>query len=171
MNTAKCSLSFFVALENTKTRPTSTFRARILIAGTVPSLSEGQQEKIPIILENLSSSTWPAFGESDGKYAVVVRNVWRDAATNTLVIDVDGAAKLPFDLVPGNKAEVQLPITPPRNPGNYLLAIDLVQNQTRWFVKPRDLDTYIDEQKLVQSDVIWFHDHGSVLLELKLRVE
>jgi hypothetical protein len=101
----------------------------------------------------------------------VVRSVWRLAETKVLTTDVAGAAKLPWDLAPENKAELQLPIMAPRTPGNYLLEIDLVQNQTPWFVKPRDPDAYIDEQQLAQSDVTWFHQHGSVPLQLKLRVE
>lgn len=151
--------------------PETAFRARIVLAGTIPNLHAGQQERIPLMVENLSSSTWPAFGASDGRYAVVVRSVWRNAETKVLATDFDGAAKLSWDLTPGNKAEVQLPIKAPRTPGNYLLEIDLVQNQTPWFVKPSDPDTYIDEQQLAQIDVTWFHQHGSVPLQLKLRVE
>lgn len=171
------SINYIVYVSTTHTDgiatplPESAFRARILLAGTIPNLRAGQPETIPIMAENLSSSTWPAFGASDGQYAVVVRNVWRDADTNALMTDVDGAAKLPSDVTPGNKAEVQLLIRVPRTPGTYLLEIDLVQNQTPWFVKPRDLDSYIYEQQLAQSNVRWFHQHGSVPLQLKLRVE
>ncbi len=151
--------------------PDTAFRARILLAGAISNLRAGQQEKVSLMLENLSPATWPAFGASDGRYAVVVRNVWRYAETGKMASDVEGAAKLPWDLAPGNKAEVQLTIKAPQAPGNYLLEIDLVQNQTSWFMKPRDPDTYIEEQQLVQSDAIWFQQHGSVPLQLKLRVE
>jgi hypothetical protein len=149
----------------------NAFRTRISTDGAAAILHPGQQAKLRIMVENNSSASWPAFGSSDGRYAVVLRDVWHDATTNALITDADGAARLPRDVPAGSHAEVELPITAPAKPGNYLLTIDLVQNQTPWFVKPANRDIYIEEQQLVQREVTWFHQHGSEPLRLKMQVE
>jgi hypothetical protein len=149
----------------------NAFNARISTNEAITILRAGQQAKLRVMVENNSSATWPAFGSSDGRYAVVLRDVWHDAATNALITDADGAARLPRDLPAGSNAGLELPITAPAKPGNYLLTIDLVQNQTPWFVKPANRDIYIEEQQLVQRDVIWFHERGSGPLRLKMQVE
>jgi len=149
--------------------PGAAFRARLSLADAPASLRAGQKINLNVSVENLSEETWPAFGTSDGKHAVVLRNIWRDAATNALITDLDGAGKLPSDLLPGGKTQVLLPITAPP-PGEYFLEIDLVQNQTSWFVRPRDLETYIEEQEVAQRQVTWFHQRGSQLVRLKVSV-
>jgi 4-amino-4-deoxy-L-arabinose transferase-like glycosyltransferase len=151
--------------------PENALRAHISAAGGDILLRAGQEAKIRVTVENAGSATWPAFGSSDGRYAVVLRNVWRDAATNALISDADRAARLPRDLPAGSRAELDLPITAPATPGNYLLMIDLVQNQTPWFVRPANRDIYIEEQQLIQRQVTWFHQHGSEPLRLKTLVE
>jgi hypothetical protein len=149
----------------------NAFNARISADGATAIMHAGRQTKLRIMVENNSSASWPAFGSSDGRYAVLIRDVWHDAATNALITDADGAARLPRDLPAGSTAELELPITAPAKPGNYLLTIDLVQNQTPWFVKPANRDIYIEEQQLVQREVIWFQQHGSAPLRLKIQVE
>jgi hypothetical protein len=149
----------------------NAFNARISTDEATAILHAGEQTKLRVMVENNSSATWPAFGSSDGRYAVVLRDVWHDAATNALITDADGAARLPRDLPAGSNAEVELPITAPAKPGNYLLTIDLVQNQAPWFVKSANRDSYIEEQQLVQREVTWFQRHGSETLRLKMQVE
>lgn len=149
----------------------NAFSAMISTDEATAFMHAGQQTKLRVMVENKSSATWPAFGSSDGRYAVVLRDVWHDAATNELITDADGAARLPRDLPAGRSAEVELPITAPPKPGNYVLTIDLVQNQTSWFVKPANRDIYFEEQQLVQREVTWFHQHGSEPLRLKMQVQ
>ena len=153
------------------TLPESALSARISAAGATTILHSGHPAKIRVTVENTGSATWPAFGLSDGRYAVVLRDVWRDAMTNALITDADSAARLPRDLPAGRQVELELPITAPARPGSYLLEIDLVQNQTSWFAKPANRDVYIEEQQLVQRQVIWFHEHGPEPLRLKMQVE
>ena len=51
----------------------------------------------------------------------------------TLVTNMDGRRGLQKDLKPGQDEEVPLQITAPKDPGDYILEVDLVQEQVTWF--------------------------------------
>lgn len=46
---------------------------------------------------------------------------------------MDGRYGLARDLKPGEETEVALAITAPKEPGDYILDVDLVQEQVAWF--------------------------------------
>jgi len=46
---------------------------------------------------------------------------------------MDGRIGLAKDLRPNEETEVSLAITAPTNPGNYVLDVDMVQEQVSWF--------------------------------------
>jgi hypothetical protein len=52
-----------------------------------------------------------------------------------VIIPDDGRSPLPFDLNPGERAEVLLTITAPGRTGNYILEIDAVQEGVLWFAQ------------------------------------
>jgi hypothetical protein len=46
---------------------------------------------------------------------------------------MDGRYGISKDLRPGEETEVPLAITAPASPGDYILEVDLVQEQVAWF--------------------------------------
>jgi hypothetical protein len=60
-----------------------------------------------------------------------------------------------------------LPVTAPHTSGEYLLELDLAQNLESWFVKPQNPLNFIEEQRILQRNVTWFHQP----LRVKVRVQ
>ncbi len=57
----------------------------------------------------------------------------RVADGQTLVTDMDGRYGLQRDLRPGEEEDVPLVVTAPKEPGDYVLEVDLIQEQVAWF--------------------------------------
>ena len=52
----------------------------------------------------------------------------------SLITAMDGRHGLDKNLKPGEETEVPLQITAPKEPGDYILEVDLVQEQVAWFL-------------------------------------
>jgi hypothetical protein len=112
--------------------PDSGFKAA-LSTGDVPAqLLVSQQATIHIKVRNISDFVWPATGEADGTFQVVLGNHWIDA-NNVVVTLNDGRTALPHDLEPGREIELPLTVTAPNTPGEYILELDMVQEYIAWF--------------------------------------
>jgi hypothetical protein len=68
----------------------------------------------------------------DNKFYLAAGNRWLKA-DGELLTNMDGRYGISKDLAPGEEAEVPLGITAPKNPGDYILEIDLVQEGVAWF--------------------------------------
>lgn len=111
------------------------FRAAIELASPgPPSFKAGERAALHVIVTNKSSTTWPAGRTATGAYQISVGNHWRDEQ-GTLVAMDDARSSLPFDLHPGERAEILLNVTPPNIPGRYHLEVDLAQEQVAWFAE------------------------------------
>jgi hypothetical protein len=116
-------------------------------------LRTGQKEAIEVNIKNASDVLWYARGAAvnnaaSNKFYLAAADRWLKADDEKLVTDMDGRYGLPRDLKPGEETKVPLLITAPREPGNYILELDLVQEQ-----------------------VAWFRDKGSATTRLKIQVE
>jgi Dolichyl-phosphate-mannose-protein mannosyltransferase len=127
--------------------PDSAFNAIIKMVNTIDKFRPGREQTLDVILSNTSSSVWPALGRNDGKFNVHLGNHWLDESGKTFVVD-DGRSELPFDIKPDAEVKMQLTVTAPNDPGDYVLEIDMVQ-----------------------ESVAWFTQKGSKTLKLKVRVE
>jgi hypothetical protein len=113
--------------------PDNAFRANIQVENLPATLPAGTTTRISVLVKNVSGATWPAVGErGTDRYAVVLRNRWLRADTAVLNAE-DGRSRLPYDLEPGDTAGVHLKVTTPETPGQYVLELDLVQEQIAWF--------------------------------------
>jgi hypothetical protein len=65
-------------------------------------------------------------------YQIQAGNHWLDATGGPLCPE-DGRAVLPHDLQPQEEVELTLAIRTPKQPGIYLLELDLLQNGVTWF--------------------------------------
>ncbi len=67
------------------------------------------------------------------KFYLAAANRWLSAEDQTVVTDMDGRYGLNRDLKPGEETEVPLAVTAPKEAGEYILDVDLVQEQVSWF--------------------------------------
>jgi hypothetical protein len=118
--------------------PDSGFKAQITLPGAPAKLRAGQQERVQVNIKNASEVFWWARGgeqneRTDNKFYLAAGDRWFKADGTTLVTDMDGRHGLLKDLKPGEETEVPLLVTAPKEPGEYILEVDLVQEQVGWF--------------------------------------
>lgn len=118
--------------------PENGFKAEITLPGPPAKLRAGQKERVQVRVKNASEVFWWARGgelneRDDNKFYLAAGNRWLKADGTTLVTDMDGRHGLLKDLKPGEETEVPLLITAPKDPGEYILEVDLVQEQVAWF--------------------------------------
>jgi hypothetical protein len=118
--------------------PDNGFKAEITLPGPPAKLRAGQKERVQVRVKNASEVFWWARGgeqndRSDNKFYLAAGNRWLKADGTTLVTDMDGRYGIGKDLKPGEETEVPLLVTAPKEPGEYVLEVDLVQEQVAWF--------------------------------------
>ena len=97
-----------------------------IVEHSVPAAIEaGSETSIPIILANDGVVPWSPAGGFAFSYH------WLDAEGETVVWDGRRSA-LPDTVSPGASVELVATIEAPRNPGQYLLRWDIVQEGVRW---------------------------------------
>lgn len=117
--------------------PDNGFKAQITLPNPPRKLRAGQKETLQVRVKNASDVQWPANGgpnnrREDNKYYIAAANRWL-RADEQLLTDMDGRYGLPRDLNPGEEVEVPLLVTAPKEPGDYVLELDVVQEQVAWF--------------------------------------
>ena len=123
------------------------YRALIEATDAPTRLRPGERVELKLRVRNLGPVTWPALGER-GKYQVNAGDRWLDPSTGRVVNDLDGRTALAADLPPGGEAKLVLPVTAPKEPGDYVLEIDMIHEA-----------------------VTFFHEKGSKTLRMNVRVE
>jgi hypothetical protein len=123
---------------NASALPDSGFKAQITLANPPVKLRAGQKETIQVKIKNASDVDWYARGgevntNPDNRFYIAAGNRWLKAEGGQLVTNMDGRYGLPKNLKPGEEVEVPLQITAPKDPGEYILEVDLVQEQVAWF--------------------------------------
>jgi hypothetical protein len=117
--------------------PDNGFKAEITLPGAPAKLRAGQQERVQVKIKNASEVFWWARGgeqneRPDNKFYLAAGDRWLKP-DGKLVTDMDGRHGLLKDLKPGEETEVPLLVTAPKEPGEYILEVDLVQEQVGWF--------------------------------------
>lgn len=123
--------------KNARPLPDNAFKAQLTLADPPAKLRAGQQERVTVKIKNASDVFWWARGgelndNPGNKFVLAAGDRWLKP-DGKLVTDMDGRHGLLKDLKPGEETEVPLLITAPREPGDYLLEVDLVQEQVAWF--------------------------------------
>ena len=118
--------------------PANGFKAQITLDGPPERLRAGQKETIRVRVKNVSDAPWYSRGgevntNPDNRFYLAAGDRWLKADGQTLVTNMDGRYGLQRDLKPGEEEEVPLQITAPKEPGDYILEVDLVQEQVAWF--------------------------------------
>lgn len=117
--------------------PNNAFKAEITLIDPPAKLRTGQKETIRIKVKNNSDVMWWSRGarvntRPDNKFYIAAGNRWLKS-DGSLLTNMDGRYGIPKDLAPGEETEVPLSITAPKEPGDYTLEIDLIQEQVAWF--------------------------------------
>ena len=117
--------------------PDSGFKAQVTLSDPPAKLRTGQKEVITVKVKNASDVVWWQRGgeindRPDNKFYIAVGNRWLDK-DGKLTSETEGHNGISKDLRPGEEAEMTLQITAPKEPGEYILSLDLVQEGVSWF--------------------------------------
>src|SRR5689334_16868581 len=117
--------------------PDSGFRAVITATDPPQRLRTGQVAIINIKVKNTSDVTWYQRGgvttaQTDNKFYIAAGNRWLDK-DGKLTSETEGHNGIPKDLKPGEETEMTLQITAPKQPGDWTMQLDMVQEGVNWF--------------------------------------
>jgi glycosyltransferase involved in cell wall biosynthesis len=83
---------------------------------------------LQVVVHNTGTDIWP----STGPHPINLSFHWRDAYGE--IVDFDGVrTMLSHPLPPGTSVELELVVEPPHRPGDYLLELDMVEENRGWF--------------------------------------
>jgi hypothetical protein len=117
--------------------PNNGFKAQITLPEPPSKLRMGQKETITVKVKNTSDVIWWQRGgeindRADNNFYIALGNHWLDKDGKPTG-DLEGHNGIPKDLRPGEEAEMTLLITAPKEPGEYTLELDMVQEAVSWF--------------------------------------
>ncbi len=113
-----------------KPMPDAAYRAAIELAGSAPATVGASEEfALTLMVRNASDHVWhqPHVGP------LAVGNHWLDAAGDLMLHQDDGRSPLLQVVPPDLEWPVLLTMRAPRDPGNYVVEIDLVHEGVSWF--------------------------------------
>ena len=123
----------FEALWKSAPFPDRDYRAQITTADAPRTMRAGGRATLRFRVRNTGGSTWPSRGDAKGMYQVNLGDRWLDASGTRVVNNLDGRTALAADLPPGAEAEMTLPVTAPKEPGDYVLEIDMIHEGVTFF--------------------------------------
>lgn len=109
------------------------YRADITALDPPAAMRPGERRALRFRVRNLGREAWPARGAAGGRFQVNIGDRWLDASGRRVVNDLDGRTALAADLAPGAEAEMVLHVTAPREPGSYVLDIDMIHEGVTFF--------------------------------------
>ncbi len=112
--------------------PPDAFSAEIRPIDYPAHLFVKQTATIRVVVRNTSASRWLARERAGDKFQVNLGNHWLDQDGHVIAND-DGRAPLMRDLEPGQETEFQLIVNAPKTPGEYILELDMLQENVSWF--------------------------------------
>jgi hypothetical protein len=117
--------------------PENGFVAQLTLVEPPARLRAGQKETVQVRLKNASQVFWWARGaefndRQDNMFYIAAGNRWLKP-DGSLLTNMDGRYGISANLKPGEETEIPLGITAPKEPGEYTLEVDLVQEGVAWF--------------------------------------
>jgi len=125
----------------------NAYKAAIRVKPGNMEIKPGENFRVKVYIKNDSKFLWPAAGLPSGKFEIRLAYRWVNAVTNQPIAGFGTRFQIPYDIKPNDDAEIPMTIKAPTKPGHYLLEFDLVQEL-----------------------VAWFHDRGSPLGIMKVKV-
>lgn len=112
--------------------PEDAFRAKINLIDAPASMRAGGRTTLRVSVNNAGDSTWPGRAWRSDAFQVGIGNHWLDSEGREVIHD-DGRAPLEADLQPGEWREIELTVNAPKEPGEYMLEVDVLQEGVSWF--------------------------------------
>ena len=117
--------------------PEDAYKAELAFIDPPAKLRVGQPTIVQIKIKNNSSVLWWARGgktnnRNDNKFYIAAGDRWLKS-DGSLLTDMDGRIGIGKDLNPGEETVVSLSVTAPKDPGDYELEIDVLQETVTWF--------------------------------------
>lgn len=117
--------------------PDQACKAQITLVSPPTKLRTGEKIVVQVKIKNASDLQWWARGapvntRPDNKFYLAAGNRWLKS-DGSLLTNMDGRHGIDKDLKPGEETEVPLSITAPKDPGDYVLEVDVVQEGVTWF--------------------------------------
>jgi SAM-dependent methyltransferase len=112
--------------------PDEAFQAQLTVQDGSLEFDALAEADVHARVRNRSTVTWPGGTTPGGRYQINLGNHWLDESGRMLNRD-DARSPLPADLAPGGEAELKLRVRLPREPGDYILELDMVQEMYAWF--------------------------------------
>lgn len=111
--------------------PDSGFAAGLFPDRGSITAQQGSPIALKVLVRNTSSSDWPSAKENP-TYPIQLGNHWVAEGGEVLVLD-DSRSALTHKLRPREETEFTLMVNAPERPGQYVLELDMVQEQIAWF--------------------------------------
>lgn len=127
--------------------PASAMRAEIRFPTKLLRVPPAARVHLIVRVQNVSDAFWPALGREDGHFSIRVGNHWRSRWRKRVLQFDDGRGELPYDLAPGEEAEIGIDITTPARAGRYLLELEMVQEHVAWFGSPLRVEVKVGRMK------------------------
>jgi 4-amino-4-deoxy-L-arabinose transferase-like glycosyltransferase len=112
--------------------PEGAFRAEITLLDAPSSMRAGERATLRVSVKNAGDSAWPGRAWRSDALQVGIGNHWLAAEEREVTHD-DGRAPLASDLRVGESREMELTINAPKEPGEYMLEVDVLQEGVSWF--------------------------------------
>lgn len=112
--------------------PDSAFRADISVPGAPTTVPAGEKLQLRVRVKNAGDIVWPGCERSAGKFQIYLGSHWLKA-NGEVASKEAGRSPLPADLAPGQETELSFAVSAPAQPGDYVLEIDLLQENVTWF--------------------------------------
>ncbi len=117
--------------------PESAFQVEWLAAEVPAQMKPDEVVTVKVKFRNISDQVWPdpktAAPAGDGSYAVRLAWRWRTSEEMTTGEGTSNRADLIEPLGPGRETTVAIDVTAPKQPGQYRLQFDLVQELHTFF--------------------------------------
>jgi hypothetical protein len=101
-------------------------RAQLISRELPAALVAGGKQSFEVIVRNVGGETWPAVPDAGGRYVVTLRARWL-RSDGAPAGGTEAAARIPFDMEPGDTAGLRLTTAAPDAPGEYVLELFVVQ--------------------------------------------
>lgn len=117
--------------------PPSGYRAKVTLPEPPAKLRTGEQQNLKVHIKNISDVPWWQRGgetndRSDNKFYIAAASRWLDK-DGKHTENLEGHNGIPRDLKPGDEADMTIHINAPKEPGEYVLEVDMVQEGVNWF--------------------------------------
>lgn len=111
------------------------YKASFMVYGLEDELEAGNEYDISVLVRNNGWDVWTPEKGENGIYELRVTWVRADEwkPDNSLDDSEFVRAGLPGPVEPGQCFEVEMSITTPKEPGKYMMVVDMANNRTGWF--------------------------------------